>query len=380
MSASADYTREVKSPQLLPVAGHSNTERISICLLVVGDSPRLAGEDEEHIRVLAASDARLPPILVHRESMRVIDGMHRLRVAQLKGQDTIEVRFFDGSEDDAFVMAVKANMAHGLPLSLADREAAAVRIIDSHPQRSDRWIAAITGLAAGTVGSIRRRIEPEDNYVTGRIGRDGRLRPVDSAVGRMAAKEAIARHPDASLREIAKMAGISPGTVRDVRDRLRRGEDPVPGGAGHGQRRQLSADGKPARQTGLRGALPRPARSRESLVQSLRKDPSLRLTERGRALLRWVDASVGGPGEWADVTDGVPPHCVYLVAQLARLCADEWLEAAAQLHERLGDDLTAWTEEGIRLKAVARHRLVQRASGLIGQLSIRRREQQPGGL
>lgn len=47
--------------------------------------------------------------------------------------------------------------------------------------------------------------------------------------------------------------------------------------------------------------------------------------------------------EWPDIIDAAPPHCVYLLAQLARLCADEWLEAAARLHDRLRDDLVAWS-------------------------------------
>lgn len=54
--------------------------------------------------------------------MRVVDGMHRLRVAQLKGYETIEATFFGGGEDDAFIMTVTANMGHGQPLALADRE------------------------------------------------------------------------------------------------------------------------------------------------------------------------------------------------------------------------------------------------------------------
>ncbi|MFC7729983.1 hypothetical protein [Actinomadura keratinilytica] len=69
----------------------------------------------------------LPPILVHRRTMRVVDGMHRLRAARLQGRCEIGVRFVDGPDADVFVAAVRANIGHGLPLSLADREAAAAR-------------------------------------------------------------------------------------------------------------------------------------------------------------------------------------------------------------------------------------------------------------
>jgi hypothetical protein len=93
------------------------------------DSPRLHGEDPGHIRALAEAASLLPPILVHRPSMRVIDGTHRLSAARLRGRDTVEVRFFDGTGAEAFLLAVKANIAHGLPLSRADREAAVHRIM-----------------------------------------------------------------------------------------------------------------------------------------------------------------------------------------------------------------------------------------------------------
>ena len=65
--------------------------------------------------------------------MRVVDGMHRLQAARLNGAKTIVARFFHGDDEAAFVEAVKSNIAHGLPLSLADRKAASLRIITAHP-------------------------------------------------------------------------------------------------------------------------------------------------------------------------------------------------------------------------------------------------------
>ncbi|MGP4002856.1 hypothetical protein [Streptomyces sp. 8N706] len=78
--------------------------------------------------------------------MRVIDGMHRLLAAVVRGQETIDVEFFDGSAEDAFLRAVQGNLAHVLPLLLSDRRAAASRIIVSHPQMSDRAIARASAL------------------------------------------------------------------------------------------------------------------------------------------------------------------------------------------------------------------------------------------
>ena len=134
-------------------------EEVAIESLVVKDTPRLSGESLEHVQTLAATQSRLPPIIVHRQTMHVIDGMHRIRAAKLKGQDSITVQFFEGSDADAFVLAVRANVSHGLPLPLADRKAAVARIIESHPHWADRMIAQVTGLAARTVAEIRKRSE-----------------------------------------------------------------------------------------------------------------------------------------------------------------------------------------------------------------------------
>jgi hypothetical protein len=58
--------------------------------------------------------------------------MHRLRAATRTGRKEIEVEFFEGSEEKGFIQAVKANIVHGLPLTLADRRAGAARILFTH--------------------------------------------------------------------------------------------------------------------------------------------------------------------------------------------------------------------------------------------------------
>lgn len=73
------------------------------------------------------------------------------------------------------------------------------------------------------------------------------------------------------------------------------------------------------------------------VLQRLRKDPSLRLAQSGRSLLRWLESSASGPGDWRSVVDAAPPHCRYLVAELARSCAEEWLDFATQLEQRITD-------------------------------------------
>ncbi|GAB3804927.1 winged helix-turn-helix transcriptional regulator [Micromonospora zhanjiangensis] len=253
--------------------------------------------------------------------MRVVDGMHRLHAAVLRGRRTIDVRFFDGTEEQAFVESVRANAGHGLPLSLADRTAAARRIITSFGSWSDRTIAEITGLAPGTVGAIRRSLTTVPQP-SARIGRDGRARPVDGDRGRRIAAEIIRRDPRTSLRETARRAGISPATVRDVRARLDRGEDPT-----LGVRRPAAVDGQVTRTMRRVGA------NIDDLLHSLQQDPSLRFTDSGRQFLRWLSLRVVNAPEWHQVPTALPPHCTYSVARLARQCSEGWL-AFAELLER----------------------------------------------
>lgn len=306
------------------------THSVPIDSLLPADSPRAAGEDPKHIRVLAVIETKLPPIIVHRQSMRVIDGMHRLGAAKIRGDENIEVQFFDGSEQEAFVIAVRANIAHGRPLSLKDRTNAAERIMASHPGWSDRSIADAAGISARMVAKIRQRMETEVDAVGKarfRVGRDGRTRPVDSAQGRITAAEVMKEFPGASLREIGSRAGISPATARDVRRRVQRGEDPVPATRGDSPRRPAAPQAPAGVETVEEPDL-------DLMLQGLRADPSLRLSESGRGLVRWVTTKVVRPGEWAGVSDELPPHATYILADIARRCADEWSHVAEELQRR----------------------------------------------
>ncbi|GII86996.1 hypothetical protein Ssi03_49860 [Sphaerisporangium siamense] len=317
-------------------------------LLAVGDGPRLTGVDVTHARRLMEVVEELPPIIVHRSTMRVIDGMHRLRAAQLVGRDTVEVRFFEGSEDSAFVRAVEENVRHGLPLSAAERRTAAARIMTSHPDWSDRRIAAVVGLSPKTVAEIRSASDSLRRAGEVRLGRDGRARPVDAASGRKLAGWLVAERPDASLREIAKIAGISPETVRDVRNRVERGEDPVPqsrrtrsGGGGRPRHDAGHARAQPGR---VVGRIPNGLASHDeqvALVHALRRDPSLRFSAGGRLLLRWLELSQVAVREWDDILRAVPSHRVQQVAKLAKSCAEDWARLADQVSSQAASQPSA---------------------------------------
>ncbi|MGH3564905.1 MAG: ParB/RepB/Spo0J family partition protein [Pseudonocardia sp.] len=303
---------------------------VPISQLRPADSPRTGGESAEHVRVLVESDAYLPPIIVHRPTMRVIDGMHRLRAAVLRAHRDIEVRFFDGDADDAFVIAVEANIANCLSLSLVDRRMAAARIIATHPQRSDRWIGLVSGLAANTIGALRRCSTVDDAQSNTRTGRDGRRRPLDSSEGRRLAGELMRANPERSLRDVARAAGIAPSTALDVRNRLNSGEDLVP------RKRNRGTGAVPGR-AGIFGRRhPRLSRADPevdpaAVLRNLRNDPSLRFSEAGRALLRWLDAHTVDKQLMEPLVAGIPAHCITTVVALARHNAHFWADLGEQL-------------------------------------------------
>lgn len=307
---------EKPKPGQLPVTP-GPVVQVAIGSLLVAGSPRSAGEDPEHVRALAETPDELPPILVHRPTMRVIDGLHRLRAAQIRNRTDIAVRFFDGDEADAFVLAVQANVAHGLPLSLPDRKAAAVSIIASHPQWSDRLIASVTGLSPKTIAEVRRGGGPRGTEPTSRIGQDGRVRPVNSLEKRRIASALMQGDPSLSLRQVARTAGISPETARAVRARLLVGEDPV-ATRRRGPRRAPAAPSAPAPDW-------------PSVVQHLRSDPTLRFTETGRILLRLLDMHLMPVEKWATIVNTVPPHSRPMIAKVAAECARVWRSFAEHL-------------------------------------------------
>jgi hypothetical protein len=254
--------------------------RIPIRDLLPADSPRQSGEDMDHVRTLAEVEAELPPILVQKSTGRVIDGMHRLRAATRANADTVRARIIDCSDGQAFVLAVLSNIRHGLPLTLADRKAAAHRVLLAQPRWSDRSIAALTGLSHKTVGAIRRRSSGEFPQSTKRLGRDGRIRSVASRT----VPDAIPPEPVA-LKESARLSSFHEPVQRCQRAQLR----------------------------------------------TLMQDPSLRLSEKGRALLRLLSTRAVSLGDWENLLKEVPPHCVDAVADLTAYYAAVWQKLTEEL-------------------------------------------------
>lgn len=241
--------------------------------------------------------------------MEVIDGVHRVRAAALRGDASIRARFFVGTKDDAFVVAVKNNVAHGLPLTLADRKAAAARIIQTHGHWSDRAIAAASGLSPKTVGALR----PPKGDASIRVGRDGKARPAQVGEVRRLAGEYLSANPDASIGDVVKAVGVSAHTARDVRRRVDRGEVAIP------HRRK-----------------PEPASLTDSadVLRHLRNDPSLRLTDGGRTLIRLLNAQAAWDRQSEELASSLPTHCTEMIVDVALACAQAWRQLADRVQDR----------------------------------------------
>lgn len=304
---------------------------VSVDSLLPGDTPRIKGIDITHAEMLADLETDLPPILVQHSTMRVIDGMHRLYAAKRRGREKICVQFCDcdEDEDEVFVLAVAANIRHGMPLTVADKRAAAARILRTRPDASDRWIAQVSGLAAGTVAAIRQAnmgLLPEPAR---RVGRDGRIRPLNATDGRRVARDVITSKPDASLRQVAREAGISVGTVRDVREKMRLGVNPV--------QPKRSASRKSRKRGMPKSGYEISQADFDSILQRIRRDPSLRYTESGQSVLRWLFPRLLQVSDWEEVMDSIPQRWISEFIDVAYGCAGAWVAFAEELQQRNHD-------------------------------------------
>jgi ParB-like chromosome segregation protein Spo0J len=200
--------------------------------LSISYSPRQTRVDQDHVAALLEVIDRLPPILVDEVTMTVIDGMHRVEAHRRAGRSEMKAVYFSGTETEALVIAIQANVKHGKPLSRAERQAAAGAVLRRCPDRSDRWVGEICGLSHSTVARLREAARAADRAEGAdrgtRTGRDGRRRPVDPAPGQAAVLRALADEPVTSIRRAAETAGVAPSTARRVAAALRGGQVPSP--------------------------------------------------------------------------------------------------------------------------------------------------------
>ena len=289
--------------------------------LVVRASLRRNGVSSKHVEELMSSEGHWPPMLVAHRSHVIIDGVHRFEAAQRLGMNSLVCECTTASPDEAYVEFIRRNVAHGLPLSLSEREAAARRILRLYPGRSDRWVGELCGLSHGTVSRLRQSrssIRPigELSQLDERVGRDGKSRPVDRHKTRQRIVEFMTSKPEASLRAIASLAGASPETVRKVREEIGRDYETTPD-----RRRTLAT-----KSTDL---LPIDMGS----PQRTYSQPLVQMAGEPLGLFEWFAQTSVGPSSIGRVSQ-VPLSEIVEFAQDARRRAGFWLDFAQQLENQ----------------------------------------------
>lgn len=103
------------------------------------------------------------------------DGFHRVAAYQRRNVSTVQANVYNGTERDALLHAMQANLRHGLRVTRADkRHAVELMLSDAEwSQWSDRQIGKRCGVDGKTVAAVRRALGLDDDTkrVTMRAGR-----------------------------------------------------------------------------------------------------------------------------------------------------------------------------------------------------------------
>jgi hypothetical protein len=294
-----DVLGDVGSPDPNP------TVRVPVAHLRRGVSPRLGGIDAAHLEALVELDGGWPPLLVT-PSLRILDGHYRHLAARRIGLREVDCTIFEGDETEGYVESVRRNSAHGLPLTLAERRAAATRVLLSEPAWSDRRIGEICGLAHETVGRVRRRLSADGTISLHekRVGRDGALRS-------MPRRPDVGHGPGGGRQRVVALSSVRERPAPAGAPRARPGPRPTAGDA-DGVARDVA--GGPA---------------------GLSTDAAFTSTDAGARFLGWFATTSVGDA-WTDHLHAVPLSRVYEVADEARRRASAWNEFADALVARVG--------------------------------------------
>jgi ParB-like chromosome segregation protein Spo0J len=309
-----------------PPRGEATGSSVAISELRTGYSPRHGALNEDHIARLAATPEAWPPLVVQQSTMRVVDGNHRLAAARRLGLVTLPVIFLDAGDDDALVEAIRLNAHHGLPLTLAERRDAARELLRLHPFWSDRSIAKAAGLSAGTVAQLRSVTLLEAAGCKGFEKTKDGIKPV-----RRTGLDGRSRPVDPQLtrslvaREVESDWSASLRTIA-----ARTGVSPE---TVRSVRRSLVAATGEHEPCG--GPLPAEVSPSIIHVPPLRRDPAFLSTEEGKQFLKWFLSRDIDLDEARRLADTVPLGRVYDVIDEAQARAAAWNSFASYLRERI---------------------------------------------
>lgn len=171
-AASQPIIRTVPIDQLITDRG----TQVRACIiddLVADYATRIeAGDFFPGVRVLETRDG----------SLVLVDGFHRLAAYRRLGRQEISAIVRRGTMEDAWTMAIGANVDHGLRRTNADKRRAVWMALQHFDARSDRAIAEMAGVGPDLVGSVRREFdqlsENDSSKPLERKGRDGKTRKI----------------------------------------------------------------------------------------------------------------------------------------------------------------------------------------------------------
>ncbi|MDO8364668.1 MAG: hypothetical protein Q7V88_17390 [Actinomycetota bacterium] len=293
---------------------------VTLASLPVGHAWRAEGLNDARVAALAARYSRLPPVLVRRQDMLVVDGAHTVAAARRLGMQVAHVQWFDGQWAQAAEAFVLRNSSeHALPLTTDDRRGLIHSALRAEPTWSDRRIAQVCGVSPKMIARVRAgATSPEPIHgAEKRVGRDGRARPVRAGAMRSSILQMLEQQPDASLRTIASALGVSPETVRSVR-----------------REREVCSE-SPARVVSRQfGALVDEflARPRRESPAPWRGDSAFSSTTEGETFVAWFESThvVDHPSR----IDEVPLSRIYEIADEARRRAAFWSAFADSVEGR----------------------------------------------
>jgi hypothetical protein len=305
-----------------PALQMAAVQMVAVKALSPGYSPRRGGVSPAHVQRLMETGGDWPPLLVRRSTRAVIDGAHRLAAARALGLATLGVVYFEGTDEEARIEAIRGNRSHGLPLTLSDRKQAAIDVIARQPDWSDGRVAEICSLSPKTIAALRATSGPVDTgrparpETGSRLGRDGKRHPIGPIPPRDRVAQALAEDPVASLRTIARRVGVSPETVRTVRRKLGTLASP-------GERRPSQL---PTIDPELLSS--RPAH------KSWSRDRALASTKEGARFATWFDKYEVDEAALWEHPRAVPTSRTYEVTDEARRRARFWTDFADRVEGR----------------------------------------------
>jgi ParB-like chromosome segregation protein Spo0J len=137
-----------------------------LCAMV----PKMSAEAFDELKADIEKRGLIEPIWIKGDE--IVDGRHRYRACVELGISPA-TRQYEGDDIEAFVIAANVRRRQ---LSRQQRSGFVRRLLQLHPERSDRVIAVAVGVSNSTVSAMRRR---EDATVqiaqpAQRIGKDGK--------------------------------------------------------------------------------------------------------------------------------------------------------------------------------------------------------------